>query len=90
MHTEYEVRVLEIDKDEVARRLEQSGAEFQWDYVQRRYVYDFIPKVDSKWIRLRTNGNKTTINDFNTRLKPILSLILKMFKALKEKIYHSS
>jgi adenylate cyclase class 2 len=61
MHTEYEVRVLEIDKDEIVRRLEQAGAEFQWDYVQRRYVYDFIPKVDSKWIRLRTNGKKTTL-----------------------------
>ena len=61
MHTEYEVRVLEIDRDEVVKKLEALGAEFQWDYVQRRYVYDFIPKVDSKWIRLRTNGNKTTL-----------------------------
>ena len=61
MHTEYEVRILEIDKEEIVRKLEQLGAEFQWDYVQRRYVYDFIPKVDSKWIRLRTNGKKTTL-----------------------------
>lgn len=61
MHTEYEVRVLEIDRDEVVRRLEQLGAEFQWDYVQKRYVYDFIPKIDGKWIRLRTNGKKTTL-----------------------------
>ena len=29
--------------------------------MQRRYVYDFIPKVDGKWIRLRTNGDKTTL-----------------------------
>ena len=43
MHTEYEVRVLEIDKEEIIKRLEQLGAEFQWDYVQKRYVYDFIP-----------------------------------------------
>ena len=61
MHTEYEVRVLEIDRDEIVRKLESLGAEFQWDYVQKRYVYDFIPKVDSKWIRLRTNGEKTTL-----------------------------
>ena len=61
MHTEYEVRVLEIDKEEIIKRLEQLGAEFQWDYVQRRYVYDFIPKVESKWIRLRTNGKETTL-----------------------------
>ena len=29
--------------------------------MQRRYVYDFIPKLDGKWIRLRTNGLKTTL-----------------------------
>lgn len=61
MHTEYEVRVLEIDKEEIIKRLEKLGAEFQWDYIQKRYVYDFIPKLDGKWIRLRTNGAKTTL-----------------------------
>ena len=58
MHTEYEVRVLEIDKEEIVRRLEQLGAEFQWDYVQRRYVYDFIPKVESKWICKKKKFNR--------------------------------
>ena len=61
MHTEYEVRLLEIDVDGIKKRLEEVGAEFCWDKLQRRYVYDFIPKVDSKWIRLRTNGEKTTL-----------------------------
>lgn len=61
MHTEYEVRVLEIDKEKVIERLEELGAEFVWDRIQRRYVYDFIPKIDGKWIRLRTNGDKTTL-----------------------------
>ncbi len=61
MHTEYEVRVLEIDKEKVLKRLEEVKATFQWDEVQKRYVYDFIPKVDNKWIRLRTNGKKTTL-----------------------------
>ena len=61
MHTEYEVRVLEINVDEIKKKLESVGAVFEWDRVQRRYVYDFIPKVDSKWIRLRTNGIKTTL-----------------------------
>ena len=41
--------------------LEQLGANFEWDLLQRRYVYDFIPKVEGKWIRLRTNGEKTTL-----------------------------
>ena len=61
MHTEYEVRVLEINVDEVLEKLKSIGAEFCWDKLQQRYVYDFIPKVDSKWIRLRTNGEKTTL-----------------------------
>ena len=61
MHTEYEVRVLEIDREELVKKLEELGAKAEWDRVQKRYVYDFIPKVDSKWIRLRTNGVKTTL-----------------------------
>ena len=61
MHTEYEVRILEIDVDSIKKKLDSVGATFEWDRVQRRYVYDFIPKVDSKWIRLRTNGIKSTL-----------------------------
>ena len=61
MHTEYEVRILEIDPEDIKKRLEKVDAKFEWDRIQKRYVYDFIPKVDSKWIRLRTNGIKTTL-----------------------------
>lgn len=61
MHTEYEVRLLEIDVEKVISKLEELKATKEWDCVQKRYVYDFIPKLDSKWIRLRTNGKKTTL-----------------------------
>lgn len=61
MHTEYEVRVLEINVEGIEKKLKELGAEFCFDKVQQRYVYDFIPKVESKWIRLRTNGEKTTL-----------------------------
>lgn len=61
MHTEYEVRILEINVENVKKKLDSLGAVFEWDYVQKRYVYDFIPKLDGKWIRLRTNGDKTTL-----------------------------
>lgn len=61
MNTEYEVRVLEIDIAEVEEKLKNVGAVLQWDRLQKRYVYDFIPKIDGKWIRLRTNGDKTTL-----------------------------
>ena len=61
MNTEYEVRILDIDVDQVRKKIEDLSATFEWDLVQKRYVYDFIPKVDSKWIRLRTNGIKSTL-----------------------------
>ena len=69
MNTEYEVRVLEIDHDEMVKKLEALGAELQFSALQQRYVYDFNPVVDSKWIRLRTNGSKTTltIKDLNAK-----------------------
>lgn len=60
MHIEYEVRVLEIDVEQLEEKLKQAGAVLQWDHLQRRYVYDFIPKIEGKWIRLRTNGDTTT------------------------------
>ena len=61
MNTEYEIRVLEIDKEKLIKKLEELGAEFKGDNEQKRYVYDTIPKEDGKWIRLRTNGKKTTL-----------------------------
>ena len=61
LHTEYEVRVLNIKKEKIIKKLEELHAEFQWDLIQKRYVYDFIPNIESKWIRLRTNGKKTTL-----------------------------
>ena len=61
MHTEYEVRILEIDREAIEERLKKLHATFLWDRIQRRYVYDFIPKEENKWIRLRTNGDKTTL-----------------------------
>lgn len=60
MHTEYEVRVLEVDVDEIKKKLDKIAV-FEWDHLQRRYVYDFNPKEENKWIRLRTNGDKTTL-----------------------------
>lgn len=61
MNIEYEVRLLEVDVNHFIKKLEQAGAEFQWDRLQKRYVYDFNPKENGKWIRLRTNGEDTTL-----------------------------
>lgn len=61
MKTEFELRVLEINHDELVSKLEQLGAEFKFSALQQRYVYDFNPKQENKWIRLRTDGTKTTL-----------------------------
>ena len=61
MKTEYEVRVLEIDEKEIIDKLEKLGAEKEGEYEQKRFVYDVKPVDENKWIRLRTNGKKTTL-----------------------------
>ncbi len=61
MNTEYEARILEIDSQEFIKKLEKLGAKKVNDYYQKRYVYDFKPVVNNKWIRLRTDGVKATL-----------------------------
>jgi len=58
---EYEGKILEIDVDKVKKNLELAGAKFLGEFLQRRYVFDTIPYDQNKWIRLRTNGEKTTL-----------------------------
>ncbi len=61
MHIEYEIRVLEIDKKEIIKKLESLKAKKVFNNLQQRYVYDFKPKEENRWLRLRTNGVKTTL-----------------------------
>lgn len=61
MNIEYEVRVLEIDVLNFQKKLEELGAVKKWERLQKRYTYDFTPKRDNSWVRLRTNGEETTI-----------------------------
>lgn len=61
MHIEYEARVLEINKDSIEKKLVELGAQKIADYNYRRNVYDFNPKTNNKWIRLRTDGTETTL-----------------------------
>lgn len=55
------MRLLEINYDDIITKLTELNAEFKGDFLQKRYVYDFKPVEKSKWIRLRTNGKKTTL-----------------------------
>ena len=61
MKTEYEIRVLEIDHDAIIKKLEELGAKKVFEAMQERIVYDFTPVKPHSWIRLRTNGIKTTL-----------------------------
>ena len=61
MEKERELTVLDIDLDDFIKRLEELGAEKQGEFLQRRYVFDVKPVNPKKWIRLRTNGKKTTL-----------------------------
>lgn len=72
MKIEYEVRVLEIDKEEFIKKIEALGAKKIGDFEQKRYVYDLVPyKSDCEWIRLRTNGKKATLAYKNVEVKTI-------------------
>lgn len=61
MKTEYEIRILEINKGEMVKKLEKLGATKTGEFEQKRYVYDLRPIEKGKWIRLRTNGKVTTL-----------------------------
>ena len=71
MKTEYEVRVLEIDHDLMVSKLEALGAKKIFAAMQERKVYDFKPVSKTKWLRLRTNGIKTTLTIKNLEAKTI-------------------
>lgn len=71
MHTEIEERIIEIDKDKVIEKLESLGAKKAGEWFQKRYTYDFTPKREGQWLRLRTNGEKTTITYKNVETREI-------------------
>ena len=71
MNIEYEIRVLEIDVPLMIKKLEELGATKVGEWSQRRFVYDTKPKHDSKWFRLRTNGEVTTLTYKNVEKNAI-------------------
>lgn len=61
MKTEFEVKILNINVDEIVAKLNSLGAIKVGEKMQKRFVYDFKPKKLNSWVRLRTNGQKTTL-----------------------------
>ena len=61
MESEYEMTVLDIDVSEIEKKLESIGAIKQGEYFQKRNLYNFHEEYRGRFIRLRTNGEKTTL-----------------------------
>lgn len=61
MSIEHEGKILEINISDVLLKFKNNQFEFKGAYFQRRYVYDFNPAKKGKWIRLRTNGDISTL-----------------------------
>ena len=61
MEKEREVKILEIDEEKFIEKIMKCGAVKVDEFLQRRFVYDLNPINPNKWIRLRTNGKRTTL-----------------------------
>ncbi|MEV6257082.1 CYTH domain-containing protein [Nocardia sp. NPDC051911] len=61
MPIEHEAKILDIDPGAIEQHLIDKGGRKLGERFMRRYVYDIAPGDDSKWIRLRDNGNGTTL-----------------------------
>ena len=61
MKTEFEVKILDINVEKIISKLNVLGAKKMGERIQRRFVYDLKPKKENCWVRLRTNGDKTTL-----------------------------
>ncbi len=61
MKIEIEARLLDVDVASFIKKLKENNAKFVGDWLQIRYCYDFNPVRPNSWIRLRTNGEETTL-----------------------------
>jgi len=61
MQTEFEVKILDINVEAIKRKLNEIGATKVSEKNMKRYIYEHRPKKENSWIRLRTDGEKTTL-----------------------------
>ncbi len=61
MQTEYEVKILDIDVEKVRKKLHNYGATALGKKNFLRNTYDLDDNNVHKWLRLRTDGEKTTL-----------------------------
>lgn len=58
---EFEGKVLDVDPDAIHCQILHAGGYLVDHTNQRRYVYDIVPGDQSRWIRLRDNGDTATL-----------------------------
>ncbi|MER7402300.1 CYTH domain-containing protein [Streptomyces sp. NPDC000070] len=59
---EFEAKALDIDPAKIARLITDAGGTCTTGTcLMRRYVYDTIPAVTGRWVRLRETGSGTTL-----------------------------
>ena len=58
---EHEVKILDIDPNSVCEILSKEGFLQQEELSFKRVIFDTIPANPNEWIRLRTDGSKTTL-----------------------------
>jgi adenylate cyclase class 2 len=62
MNPEHELRILEVDPQAIGEKILKLGGNLVLRRtLQKRYTYNTIPAERNKWVRLRTNGVKTTL-----------------------------
>lgn len=68
---EYEVKILDIDVPTITNVLEQLGYIRQKEKTFCRIIFDTSPADENKWVRLRTDGDVTTLTYKNFRANAI-------------------
>jgi adenylate cyclase, class 2 len=61
MEKEIEVRILDINVEEIKKKLVEIGAEKIAEKNQRRNIYSVVSGKVNPWIRLRDEGDKVTL-----------------------------
>lgn len=99
MKTELEVKILDINIDIIKSKLKNLNAIYKWEKMMKRYVYDFTPKQQGKWVRLRDNWTETTITikettndnvDWTKELEIVVDLFDNAHEMLKKLWYQET
>jgi hypothetical protein len=58
---EYEAKIYDVIPADIVAKLARLGAKEIGSYNFRRYVFDTIPAVPNRWVRLRSDGQHATL-----------------------------